>query len=209
LRIRKLLVAAWCSLLLFGLFAVSRSSYGQAPEVWVSGSNFNIKLNALDAIQFQHEDNKLFKIEVLTGTLNGTDCTLGVTETYGTLTFHSQTNCSFELTQNHDELMMRIECTGFPLSPIVMGHSWNGTFSTGQTVYMLWSWNELMIHEQYWNFLLGIAGAGLIMFGVTFMSWSIKKYRFGFMDSDKTYALPVGIISLLIGFGLVVMWLWP
>ena len=181
----------------------------QPKEVYVEGSGFVIYTDAGLAFQSGY-GSQIMEIEVLTGTWGGENCVLGILERGGNLYFVSNETCQFQIT-NYDDTNMRLTYDGFDLDILTSGFSWNGTFPDGDTPCMItWSWGFELPHETNWNLFIGIAGIIILLVGLLLMAYLIRTYPvFSFsreMLFDKI-SFAIAISMIIIGFGLIVMWL--
>lgn len=161
-------------------------------------------------LAFQHDiENKTFTIEVLSGTWNGTNCVLGMTERGGNLNFQSNNLAYVQLSHNalHG---MRLTYEGISLSTLETEHSWNGTIPVDTEIYLKWSFSFLMPHEE--NFMVYVGASGIILFMVSLLlgAWGLKKYGLFSMEHTSIWewdAVPFIVIGLIVGVGLIITWL--
>ena len=176
----------------------------------VQGSGFNIYIDMVGGgLAFQNPDFT-FTIELLTGTWNGTDCTLGMTERGGTLSFHSNDIAEVQLSHTA-EYGMRLDYEGITLSDIEPGHSWNGTIPDDTDIYLHWSFSFLMPHEENFLLFVGIFGMALFVGGILFTAYLVKVtplFSFGTKEIlFEKMSFVLGIFAVVIGAGLIMIWL--
>lgn len=170
----------------------------------------NFEIYTDTGLAFQCDMNKIMSIEVLTGTWGGEDCRLGMSDRGGELFFHANETCTFQL-ENSNDRVMRLSYQGCLLSTLEQGFSYNGTFPDDTDVLIHWSWALEMPHETYFTFLLGLVGLGLMIGGILFDAYLIKVTPFfGFGNKEIIFekeSFVLGLCAIVIGFGLVVVWL--
>jgi len=185
-------------------------AYAQGADPIVEGTEFSIYATSGGGIAFQHQlTNYTFQIEVLSGTWNGTDGVLGMTDRGGYIYFQSNNDTEVQLSHNN-EYGLRLEYEGISLSILTEGHSWNGTIPNSTETYLRWSFPLILPHEENFMIYLGLFGLGLMISGLLLGAYSFKTYPiFSFKRETiwETSLLIYSFIACFIGFGLVITWL--
>jgi hypothetical protein len=194
------------------LFLASNVSfaYAQGADIIVEGSDFEIFMETGGGLAFQHRiENYTFTIEVLSGTWNGTNCTLGMTDRGGNLYFYSNADSEVQLSHNND-VGLRLDYEGIVLSILTPSHSWNGTIPADTPVYLKWSFSFLMPHEENFMLYVGLLGIALLVSGLLFGAYSFTQYPiFSFKRETiwETSLLVYSFTAAFIGAGLIITWL--
>lgn len=160
-----------------------------AEQQIVSGSNFDLYFSSGNELQFQHLSDLTFpiKVKVNSGVLNGTNATIKMYTRKGTLTFSSQdtatlvpTNCIIKVNNVEFKDMASIE--------------------SGDYVVISWI---VKLPQPYLPVPLGLGLGGMAMLCLTPL-YIVYKLKHG----EWYNALVWGFCMAIIGFGLVIGWLW-
>lgn len=174
------------------------------------GSNFQIVLNSSEALDFQSQlENFTFHVDVLAGTLNATECTLGMNNRGGSLYFHNNNLTEIQISHNN-EFAIKLIYDGLSLSDLVAGHSWNGTIPADVDAYIQWGFIFLLPHEENFMLYIGLFGIALFSSGSLLGAYSFKKYPIFSFEREtiwETGLLMYSFIAAFIGIGLVITWL--
>lgn len=177
----------------------------------VEGYGFQIFVDSQGGFAFNHgETNKTMIIEVLSGTWNGTECQVSMTDKGGTLYFYSN-NISYIQITNVYNLKLILRYDGLTLS-VLDEENWTGTIPADTEVYIHWRWEILMPHEENFMLWIGVLGIILLIFGLMLTAYCFRHYPLFTLNQNtemvwEKEALMVAICAAIIGFGLIVMWL--
>jgi hypothetical protein len=190
------------------------------PDHLVQGDSFNILIEYQGGLAFQH-DNLMFYIEVLDGVWDGRDCQLSMNERGGTLYFMSYNDCHIELYQD-SAYTMGLTCEGMEVDSVnpaptatgdfyKAGYEWNGTITNGAEVRISWYFPRILPHEENWMLYLGLAGLFMLVIGILLTVYAFRHYKFFTLGDETTVwerdVLPIAIVLILIGGGLLITWL--
>jgi hypothetical protein len=193
----------------------------RTPDVLATGDNFNILVEYQGGLAFQH-DNLMFYIEVLSGVWDGRDCQLQMNGRGGSLYFVSYNDCAIQLYHNDNHTMgLTVEGVEVDtLNPVPAtsgdfykgGYEWNATITNGAEVRISWNFPRLLPHEENWMLYIGIAGLIMFLIGIGLTVYAFRNYKiFTLKENVETIwdkeILPVCIILLIFGFGLLITWL--
>lgn len=195
--------------------------YRDSSDPLVQGYNFNIYIDGQGGLAFQHDFNLTFYIEVLDGVWDGRDCQLIMRGKSGVLYFVSYNSCSVQLYHYNDrEIALTVEGMEVdildPVPPSTgdfykNGYVWNGTITAGSEVRISWNLPELLIYEENWMLYLGLIGLGLLIAGIFLTVYAFRHYKLFTLGNEETVwekeILPICILLLIFGFGLLIIWL--
>lgn len=180
----------------------------QAADYIGSGIDFEIYTDS--GLAFQSDMNKIFTIEILTGTWGGKNCRFSLHTRGGELYFEANETCQFQLSHEYDH-SIRLDYEGFDLSIIEQGYSYNGTFTSGNAVLLHWSWSFEMPHEENFMLYVGLFGIGLFVASILLTAYFVKTVPFFTLGKGKILFEKLGFImsltGIIIGFGLIMVWL--
>jgi hypothetical protein len=183
------------------------SALAQSYPAVAEGEGFNIQ----GSVAFQHlpyvadvtSPGFTFTIEVLTGTLNGTDARLGMDMMGGTVSFHNNALCEIQL---YADAPIWLVCTS-EVSVTVTEHSWNCTLAADTDQTISWRFNGPAFIDTYWNLLILIGALIMLFAGVIMFAWAIREYKFNILDADTTMLGIISICLFIFGIGLTLYWL--
>lgn len=183
------------------------SAFAQSYPAVAEGEGFNIQ----GSIAFQHlpyvadvtSPGFTFTIEVLTGTLNGTDARLGMDMMGGTVSFHNNALCEVQL---YSDASVWLTCSS-PVSATVAERSWNCTLAADTDQMISWRFNAPAFIDTYWNLLILIGALILLFAGVIMFAYAVREYKFNILDADKTMLGIISICLFIFGIGLLLYWL--
>jgi hypothetical protein len=190
------------------------------PDHLVQGNSFNILVEHQGGLAFQH-DNLMFYIEVLDGVWDGRDCQLSMNARGGSLYFVSYNDCHIELYHNDNHTMgLSVEgAEADTVNPVPLasgdfykgGYEWNATITNGAEVRITWNFPRLLPHEENWMLYLGLAGLFMLVIGILLTVYAFRHYKFFTLGDETTVwerdVLPIAIVLILIGGGLLITWL--
>jgi hypothetical protein len=198
--------------LLLCFFAVLAPTV-EASEIYAEGEGFQITAEDSGGVGFQM-DKGVFVMEVLSGALNGTDCSLGLLYRGGNLYFHNTELCYVTFYQSSltESMGLTVEVNGesqrFAVQPST---EYNWTLSAGAEVYLTWSYALTMPHEENFMLYLGILGIALIIVAVGLTVYAFRHYIiFTLSDKETVWekdVLPVALACFIFGIGLTFAWL--
>jgi hypothetical protein len=215
-KVISVLALLFASFLACAFYAPSVNAQGS--DVLAQGDSFLLYQVAGGGFNFQHVDfkhgyfeNRTVTIEVLTGSLNGSDARLGLTERGGNLFFHSNSGCEIQFSHNSGN-RLRLDHDGVEFSVITAGTAWNGTIPTDTDVMIAWNFVYLMPHEENFNLYLGILGIILLIAGILLLVYSFRTYPiFTFSATKETVweqnYVAYAIVCIIVGAGLIMTWL--
>lgn len=190
------------------------------PDKYVQGDSFNILVEYQGGIAFQHEVNMTFYIEVLDGVWDGRDCQLQMNQRGGTLYFVSYNDCAIQLYHDNERTMgltvegMEVDSLNPVPSPgdyYKAGYSWNGTITNGNEIRITWIFPKLLPHEENWMLYIGLAGLLMLIIGIMLSVYAFRHYKLFTLGNEETVwekdILPFCIILVLLGAGLIIVWL--
>lgn len=164
------------------------------------GTGFNLYFPATTKLAFQHLDipyttkGATVTLTVTSGTLNGTSGTLTMYRTSGTLRFTNLNTSTITLTSTDDKTTFQINGKTASSATITLG-STTISWAIPQFSYL-----------NYTTLFMGIGGVIMMIFSPM---WLIKKVKDeGFLEVETIERFGYCFLIFLIGFGLVIMWLW-
>jgi len=154
------------------------------------------------AVGAQSDMNKTLYLIVDEGQINGT-CGIAIYRDRGIIQYAATHNVN--LTINHDSYW------GYDL--IVSGatcqkaseYVYTVSVTAGSIVTIQWHWRLESFIDNYMLLAMGIAGIVLM---VSSPSWLALKIRKDGLDEETIERLAYAFLLFLIGFGLVIVWLW-
>jgi hypothetical protein len=163
----------------------------EAPE-W---NGFNLYFESGHGLSFQDVDVPyVLTLDVVSGTLNGTNGDLliesGGIQLRGDLSFTSQDNASLLLSCDNGQVKLYVNEVPY-----------DGTFSIqpNDNIHIRWelSWDVFV-----WTMpILGVVGAFCLVVSPYYIVTQLRKREF-------TNAWMYGLLLFILGFGLVIVWLW-
>jgi len=172
----------------------------KAESTIVTGSNFQLYFPASTKLAFQHlaipyvTKGATITLTVTSGTLNGTSGTLTMYSTSGRLTFTNLNTSTITLTSTNDKVICYIN-----------GEVASSATLTPGSVTISWSIPQFS-YLDYTTLFMGIGGVVMMIFSPM---WAIKKVKDeGFLEAETIERFGYCFLIFLVGFGLVVMWLW-
>lgn len=191
----------------------------QENPTLAQGTDFFILIEDQGGVTFQHALNRTFTIEVLSGTFNGSDCTLSMNRRGGSLYFVSGSTAQVSLFQysdgdytawTHFDDTMVLNVDGMEVDEVTRGFNWNGTIPASGEVYIRWSWNLLMPHEWDFMFAIGIAGLIMLVIGIALFVYCLRKYKIFTLGDEETVwekdALMIAVVLIILGLCLIFAW---
>jgi len=196
---RKPLVLS--GLLILFLFQIIHSA--SSPTLIVSASGFLIEVEEGLGLGFQG-DNSL-SIDVTSGLLNGSSCSLSLYDRRGSLAFWARNNSILEITSPDAEEGFDLSVSGANNTTQSSKFIWEVGINTGNNVTIIWTWRIESWIGKYTMIALGFSGIGLMVFSPTWVAFMIRKKG---LDADSFERMMYAMLIFCVGFGLLVMWLW-
>lgn len=196
---RKLLIFPFLlALLIFQLI-----QFSNAPTLVAQCSDFTLEINMGGKVAFQSDD--ILEIEVTSGLLNGSSCSLSLYDSRGTLAFWARNTSIIEISSPDAEGGFDISISGATSTNQTDRFTWDVNINTGNNVSISWSWRIESWIGNYTMFTLGIGGLGLMVFSPTWGAYMIRKKG---LDPDTIERCAYALLLFCVGFGLFIMWLW-
>lgn len=189
------------SLVLLILQSIQFSKAPFDPTPLVTGRDFSIEFETGHSFTFQGDDK--LTIDVLSGVLNASSTYLLMNNRKGEFRFVALNDASINVSSPDAEQGFDIEILGarttrtnyFVLLSVI---------KSGDTVRILWGW-RIVSWVDNTMLALGFSGLILMVASPTWVAFTIRKKG---LDPDSIERAMYGVLLFLIGFGLVVMWLW-
>ena len=148
-------------------------------------------------------------VHINTGTLNGTDVVLALSNKGGTFYFNSWTDAEIQFSGDYD---FSFTDTGVSFSELIKNREYFGDLpNDGSLVTFQWRWKVLMPHEENFMFYVGLVGLGLVLFGLMITVYTFRHYPIFSMGSREIVweqdTLIYGVLAVFIGGAIVVLWL--
>ena len=185
------------------LFLLSVTIYkfsARADSLLASGTGFNVYFED-SALIFPGYSN--IEFDCASGVWNGTNGTLTVRTDSGAISFIPVDNCTLNIGMIADR-EFKVECSGATLTRT------NGNYSvailSGPRVTIRWRYLPWSLIDNY--FMLGVGLTGIIMMiaGPTMFARTFIKHG---LDPDTVEWLGYSMLMIVMGFGFLVVWLWP
>lgn len=185
------------------LFLLSMTIYKfqvKADHLIASGTDFTLYFED-STLMFNAYSNIAF--ECVTGIWNATNGTLTLRTDTGSLSFIPVDNCVIDIGTVSDRAF-KVGCTGATLTQ--SEGNYTTTISSGPRVTITWHYLPWSLIDNY--FMLGVGLTGIIMLiaGPTMFARTFIKHG---LDSDSVEWLGYAMLFVVLGFGFVVVWLWP
>jgi len=181
---------------------VSSRSRTEAYTTVISGSGFSIEI--ADSIGFTTEYT--LDIEVISGFWNGTNGTITATTRRGVLAFESTNATTLELSSVDSEHGFRLDTEGVESSSSLGNSTYRTVIATANHIVLVWSWNQPSFIDLWFMFGVGMTGIAMMILGPFYLAKGVVKNAY---SSDTAQRLGWAALLFIIGFGLVVCWLWP
>lgn len=195
---KTFLLSGILTLLLFQLIPFSK-----APTLVTEGSDFILEINEGGGIGFQSDD--ILEIEVKSGLLNGSSCSLSLYDRRGSLAFWARNNSILEISSPDAEEGFDLSVSGANNTTQSSKFIWEVGINTGNNITIVWSWRIESWIGRYTMIALGFSGIGLMVFSPTWVALMIRKKG---LDADSFERMMYAMLIFCVGFGLLVMWLW-
>lgn len=164
--------------------------------------NFNVVFLDNTKLAF-HGDNTLF-INVTDGLLNGTSGSLTLWNNRGSFSFTATDNSTVEVSSPDAEEGFDISISGATSSELG-DFSYQITIQTGNNVKIVWLYRLESYADKYTVLGIGIAGLALMICSPTWVALEFRRKGF---DADSMEKLGYGLLLFVVGWGLLITWLW-
>lgn len=171
-----------------------------AQNLLAYGENFNIEIEDA-SLQFQGTYDIDF--ECVTGAWNATNGTLSVWLERGSISFIPVDNCTLDIGTIADR-EFQVECSGATLTK--SEGNYTATISSGPRVTISWRFLPWSLIDNYFMFGVGLTGIIMLIAGPTWFARTFIKHG---LDTETIEHLGYAMLLLVMGFGFVVVWLWP
>ena len=188
--------------LLLSLFSIALYRTYANGAVLISGSNFNIETAGSIGFQSQYT----LDMEVTSGIMNGTNGKLGVTMRTGSLSFDSYDDCTLELSSADAPQGFRLDTSGVESTAMLGDFVYETVFKSGKRIVLTWSWNQPSFVDIYFMLGVGLSGIIMMIFAPTWVAFAIIHKAY---DAETAKRFGMAMLIFIIGFGMVVCWLWP
>lgn len=166
----------------------------------ISGSDFSLYFEN-STLTFQTDYDIDF--ECVTGIWNATNGTLSVGRETGTISFIPVDNCTLDISTVADR-EFSVQCSGASLTR--NEGNYTASILSGPRVTISWRFLAWSLIDNY--FMLGVGLTGIIMLiaGPTLFARTFIKHG---LDEYSVEWLGYAMLFVVMGFGFVVVWLWP
>ena len=185
------------------LFLLSITIYKfqvKADSLLASGTGFNVYFED-SALTFQAYSD--IEFDCVSGTWNGTNGTLTVRTDSGSMSFIPVDNCTLNIGTVADR-DFSVECSGASLTKT------DGNYSvailSGPRVTIRWRYLPWSLIDNYFMLGVGLTGIVLMIAGPTLFARTFIRHG---LDSDSVEWLGYAMLMVVMGFGFLVVWLWP
>lgn len=176
----------------------------QRNFVYTVDSFYLREFNVGQSIAFQTQYT--LKLEVTEGILNGTSGNLRMWEREGELKFNAVNDSQIYLSSPDVEYGFDLSINGATGGFSNLGNfTWSANILTGDNIVILWSWRIESWVDQYTVLGIGLGGLILMVASPTWVALKIKKTG---ITADSIERIGYAILLFLIGFGLLIIWLW-
>jgi len=185
------------------LFLLGITTYkfqAKAQRTLAYGTDFNIYF-AASTLTFQAYSDIDF--ECVTGVWNGTNSTLLLQTDSGTLSFIPVDNCTIDIGTVADREFL-VQCSGASLTK--SEGNYTATILSGPRVTITWRYLPWSLIDNY--FMLGVGLTGIIML-IAGPTWFARTFVKHGLDTETIEHLGYAMLFVVLGFGFVVVWLWP
>ena len=185
------------------LFLVSIAIYTfrvKADSLLASGTNFNIYFTD-STLTFQALSN--IEFECVTGVWNATNSTLTLRSESGSISFIPVDNCTLDIGTVSDRDFM-VEVSG--ASSTETEGNYTATILSGPRVTITWRYLPWSMIDNY--FMLGVGLTGIIML-IAGPTWAARTFIKHGLDPDTMEHIGYAMLFMILGFGFLVVWLWP
>jgi len=172
----------------------------RADSLLASGTNFT----------FLFEDSALTlqaysDIEFIctSGIWNATNGTLTVRTESGAISFIPVDNCTLDIGTVGDR-DLSVECSGAALSK--NEGNYTATILSGPRVTIRWRYLPWSLIDNYFMLGVGLFGIGMMIAGPVIFARTFIRHG---LDPDSVEWLGYGMLMVIMGFGFLVVWLWP
>lgn len=185
------------------LFLVSITIYkfsARADSLLASGTGLTFFFED-SALIFPAYSN--IEFECVSGVWNGTNGTLSVWINEGTLSFIPADNCTLDIGTVSDR-EFSVDCTGASLTR--NNGNYTATILSGPRVTIRWRYLPWSLIDNYFMLGVGITGIIMMIAGPTMFARTYIKHG---LDPDTAEWLGYAMLMIVMGFGFLVVWLWP
>jgi len=172
----------------------------KADSLLASGTDFNIYFEDSSLI-FQADYTVSF--DCITGVWNATNGTLTLRTESGSISFIPVDNCSLDIGTVADR-EFNVQCSGASLTK--SNGNYSAVITSGPRVTITWRYLPWSLIDNY--FMLGVGLTGIVML-ITGPTWFARTFVKHGLDTETIEHLGYAMLFVVLGFGFVVVWLWP
>jgi len=179
-------------------------SYAYATNNLVYGDGFHVLFESGSSLAFQHDINKTVMLQIETGLLNSSENTVQVDSGGGYFYFTALNNTQITISYvGIDQVYVSGDQNS---GNRLIGTDTSITVEIGNNVRISWRYLPWSLIDNY--FMLGVGLAGIIML-ISGPTWFARTFVKHGLDTETIEHLGYGMLMMIMGFGFVVVWLWP
>jgi len=141
---------------------------------------------------------------VVSGTWNGSDGQITVKSDSGTLVFTAQDNCSIEISVPETDRTFEVATSGATLTK--SDGDYGVVITSGPKITITWRYLPWSMIDNY--FMLGVGLTG-ILFMIAGPTWVAREFVKHGLTTEAIEKAGYAMLFLIMGFGFMVIWLWP
>jgi hypothetical protein len=174
----------------------------QTQRAYVLGT-CNFHFNVGESFSFQGIDNDTVIFTVMNGTLDTTDSTVQIYASMGRVVFNSSSVATLNFT-SLNPMNLRLSVDG-KSNFAKIGNSYIMSVPLGADMIIQWQFYPPDFLGDYFLLGEGLVGVGLMIFSPAWVTWEIKKHG---VTQTAIERFGYAILLFIVGFGLIIMYLW-
>ena len=180
------------------------ATHTYATNYLVYGVNIRIYFLSNTALAFQNDVDETVSLEITSGLLNSTSNAIKV-DTGGGY-FHFTAINDTQITITHEGIDQVYVSGDQNNSNRMIASDTSITIDANNYVRISWRFLPWSLIDNY--FMLGVGLTGIVML-IAGPTWFARTYIKHGLDTDTIEHLGYGMLMMIMGFGFVVVWLWP
>lgn len=197
---RKHVKTEFLIVFLFLIFITAFTVKVKSDVLLVSGSGFTLYF-VDSALTFQAYSH--IEFDCVSGTWNATNGTLTVRTESGSLSFIPVDNCTLNIGTNTDR---DLQVTASRTILTESEGNYTAIILNGTRVLFSWRYLPWSMIDNYFMLGVGLTGIVMLIAGPTIFARTYVRHG---LDENSVEWLGYGMLMVVMGFGFLVVWLWP